>query len=308
MSQIRSVNPFRCRVWDLHDRLDHLIVEDGCRNEISSFAKNGQLIPALGRPLRDDPDYEVELICGARRLFVARHLNVELLVDLRELTDQEAIIAMDVENRQRQDISPYERGLSFARCLRGGYFESQDQLAKALKISQSQISRLLTLARLPSVVVEAFTSPLDIREGWGPDLVAALQDIRRRDATIARARALASACPRPAAIDVYQQLISAAVSGRKIRSRPRDEVVTDSNGTPLFRVRPQERAIAVLLPRENTSREALDEIRDAIRAVLQRRHRDPIAATKPSEKLRSRTFLLGLKNLTSEGLRSADAD
>ena len=119
MSQIRSVNPFRCRVWDLHDRLDHLIVEDGCRNEISSFAKNGQLIPALGRPLRDDPDYEVELICGARRLFVARHLNLELLVDLRELTDQDAIIAMDVENRQRQDISPYERGLSFALLARG---------------------------------------------------------------------------------------------------------------------------------------------------------------------------------------------
>jgi ParB-like chromosome segregation protein Spo0J len=183
---------------------------------------------------------------------------------------------MDVENRQRQDISPYERGLSFARYLRGGYFESQDQLARSLKISQSQVSRLLTLARLPSVVVSAFASPLDIREGWGPDLIGALQDVRRRDATIARARALASANPRPRAIDVYQQLAFAPMGGRKISRRLRDEVVTAANGTPLFRIRPQERVIAVLLPRESISRETLDEIRDALRNVLQRQRCGPV--------------------------------
>jgi ParB family chromosome partitioning protein len=273
MSQVVSVNPFRCKVWDLHDRLDHLIVEDTCRDEISSFARHGQLIAALGRPLRNHADYDIELICGARRLFVARHLNVQLLVDLRDLTDQDAIIAMDMENRQRQDISPYERGLSFARCLRSGYFKSQEHLAKALKISQSQVSRLLTLARLPSVVVNAFTSPLDIREGWGPDLVGALQDIKKRDATIVRARSLASATPRLPAVDVYQHLISASVKGRKLRTRSRDEVVTDIDGTALFRVRPQEKAIAVLLPRDGTSQETLSAICDAIRDVLQRRNR-----------------------------------
>src|SRR6185437_1019895 len=117
MSHITSVNPFRCRMWDLHDRLEYLILEDTCRAEIASFEKYGQLIATLGRPLRGDPDYDIELVCGARRLFVARHLNVDLLVEVREMTDQDAIIAMDMENRQRRDVSPYERGLSFARSL-----------------------------------------------------------------------------------------------------------------------------------------------------------------------------------------------
>jgi|KBSMisStaDraftv2_1062788.scaffolds.fasta_scaffold119806_2 ParB family chromosome partitioning protein len=280
MSKIRSINPFRCKVWDFHERLEHLIVEDTCRDEISSFARNGQLVAALGRPIRDDPDYDIELICGARRLFVARHLNVPLLVDVREMTDHDAIIAMDMENRQRQDISPYERGLSFARCLRGGYFESQEQLAKVLKISQSQVSRLLTLARLPSIVVDAFTSPLEIREGWGPELVSALQDAKKRDALIDCARTLASVCPRPPTLEVYEQLICAAAGGRKSRKRSRDQLVTAHDGTPLFRIRSQKKAIAVLLPREKISQELLQELRDAVRNVMRRKRRD-LTASKP---------------------------
>jgi ParB family chromosome partitioning protein len=280
MPQIVPMNPFRCRMWDLHDRLEHLIVEDNCRAEISSFSKHGQLVAAIGRPLRGDPDHDIELICGARRLFVARHLNVPLLIDVREMTDRAAVIAMDIENRQRLDVSPYERSLSFARCLRAGYFESQDDLAKALKISQSQVSRLLTLARLPSVVVSAFSNPLEIREGWGPDLAAALQDVRKREATIARARTLASVLPKPAAVDVYQQLIAAFAPGRKVRTKPHDEVVTDLDGTPLFRIRTQEKAIAVLLPRDQMSQETLKAVRDAVRDVLQHRNRQPLAAKR----------------------------
>lgn len=278
MPHIVSMNPFRCRMWDLHDRLDHLIGEESCRAEIISFSKHGQLVAAIGRPLRADPDHDVELICGARRLFVARHLNVPLLVDVREMTDRAAVIAMDIENRQRLDISPYERSLSFARCLRAGYFESQDDLAKALKISQSQVSRVLTLACLPSVVVSAFPNPLEIREGWGVDLTAVLQDVRKRQAMITCARALASRLPKSAAVDVYQQLIAACVPGRKVRTKPHDEVVTDLDGKPLFRIRIQEKAIALLLPRDQMSQETLRAVRDAVRDVLQHWDGQPMTA------------------------------
>jgi len=291
MSQIISANPFRCRVWDLHDRLEHLIVEDTCRDEINSFSKHGQLIAALGRPLSGDPHHDIELICGARRLFVARHLNIELLVDLRELTDQDAIIAMDMENRQRQDISPYERGVSFARCLRAGHFESQDHLARAIRISQSQVSRLLALGRLPSVIVNAFASPADIRETWGGDLSGALQDPARRDATIARARALAAIAPRPPAIEVYQQLLAATVRGRKILKRSHDEVVTDTDGTPLFRIRQQDKAISLLLPRDQVSQDTLDAVRDTIRDILQREIRRPLSLKGPKGVLDLATLL-----------------
>ena len=159
MRKLLSVNPFRACMWSLHDRCDRHVNEQTCRAEIESFETRGQLVPALGRPLRDDPDHDVELIYGARRLFVARHLNRSLLVDVREMSDREAIVAMDVENRQRTDISSYERGVSYARWLRNGHFGSQEDIARALRISSSQVSRLLRLAKLPSVILGAFTSP-----------------------------------------------------------------------------------------------------------------------------------------------------
>lgn len=268
MPNIVSIDPFRCRVWNFHDRLEHLISEQTCSSEIESFSKHGQLTPALGRPIRGDDEYDIELICGARRLFVARHLKAPLVVDIREMTDRAAFIAMDIENRQRLDVSPYERGMSFARWLRAGQFKSQDDLAKALKISQSQVSRLLTLARLPAAVVNAFANPVDIREGWGPDLAEALEDPRRRQATIAKARAITELSPRPNANEVYRRLLSASSGRFRIQNRTHDEVVTDTDGSPLFRIRSLDKSISFLLPRE-ISQAVLSAVRDAVRSVLQ---------------------------------------
>ena len=176
MNSVVEVNPFKCRVWELHDRLDGYLTEESCKKEIESLSRQGQLIPALGRPLRGDPQCDVEIIYGSRRLFVARLLNQNLKVDLRELSDREAIVAMDIENRHRTDISPYERGLSYLRWLGGKQFQSQEEIAHTLKISTAQVSRLVKLARLPAVIVAAFENPIHIRESWGLELVDAWED------------------------------------------------------------------------------------------------------------------------------------
>jgi ParB family chromosome partitioning protein len=110
MPTVIAVDPFRCRVWPGHERFEQSINEESCRAEIDSFLRHGQQSPVLGRPLSDREMYDFEIVCGARRLFVARHLNVPINVQVRELTDQEAVIALDIENRQRKDLSPYERG------------------------------------------------------------------------------------------------------------------------------------------------------------------------------------------------------
>ena len=269
MSGIVQVSPFRCRMSAVHDRLDTHITEETCRTEIESFLKHGQMVPVLGRRLRNDPLYEVELIYGARRLFVARHLNVPLKVELRELGDRQAIVALDIENRQRRDISPYERGRSYARWIQGGHFRSQDDVARTLRISSSQVSRLLKLARLPSVVVDAFPSPLDICEGWGIDLVDAIEDPRRRGNTLSAARAICEQTPRPPAREVYRRLLAASAEGRKIRVRARDEVVKDRSGHPLFRIRQQASSIAVVLPLDKVSARTLDSIRRTLSELLQ---------------------------------------
>ncbi len=269
MQSVVEVSPFRCRMWALHDRLDSHLTEETCKAEIDSFCRHGQLIPVLGRALHGDPSYDVELVYGARRLFVARHLNKPLKVQLRDMSDKDAIIAMDIENRQRKDISPYERGLSYAQWLRSGYFASQDDIARALKVSSSQVSRLLKLARLPSVIVAAFASPSEICEGWGLDIIEALDDPMRRQATVDAARAMAKATRRYPAREVYQQLLTASARGRKLKIRTHDEVVKDANGSPLFRIRQQSSSIALVLPMEKVSASMLEVIRRSISGILQ---------------------------------------
>ena len=263
------VNPFRCRMWPLHDRLGDYVTEESCRAEIESFTRYGQLVPALGRALREDRDCDVELIYGARRLFVAQHLNVPLHVELLEMSDKQALIAMDIENRHRRDISAYERGVNYARWLRTKYFNSQDEIAHALKISTSQVSRLLKLAQLPAVVVNAFASPLDIREGWGVELSKAWQDPQLRLLVGQRARALVNQTPRPSSLEVYQKLIAPAGAGKKSRRPRRDMVVSGGNGSPLFRIRYQRATVAFLLPTIALSENSVNRIRQALCDIMQ---------------------------------------
>jgi ParB family chromosome partitioning protein len=264
---IVSVNPFRCRMWQLHDRLETHLNEETCRAEIASFEKHGQLVPALGRPITDDPRFDVELICGARRLFVARHLNQPLKVDLRPMTDIEAIVAIDIENRQRADVSPYERGLSFIEWIRSGHFRSQEEIARTLRISPTQVSRLVQLARLPSVILSAFGSPTLICEAWGLELLKALEDPQLRQPIINAARALGQAQARPAPRDVYRQLMAAS-RGRVKRKQLRDEVVRDESGRPLFRIRRQNHALAILLPIHGVPPEVEARVRTALADAL----------------------------------------
>jgi ParB family chromosome partitioning protein len=265
------VDPFRCRVWALHDRLEECLTEKMCANEIKSIQAHGQLLPALGRPLSGDQDYDVELIYGARRLFVARHLKQKLLIEVREMTDREAIIAMDAENRHRTDISPYERGLSYRRWLSSGYFGSQGEIARELNVPPCRISRLLKLAQLPAVIVSAFGNAANIREEWGLELADVLEDPQNRASAIRAARTIAARphdLPRPR--EVFKHLLTAAGCRTKLKARSRDEVVSGERGAVLFRIRQQRDTIAVLLPISNVSEESMSEIRRSLMEIVQR--------------------------------------
>ena len=271
MEVVVSVKPFRCRMWTLHDRLEEYVNEATCQSEIESFRMHGQLVPVLGRRLHGDPDYDVELAYGARRLFVARHLNVPLMVELRDLSDMEALVAMDAENRHRKDLSPYERGRSFAAWLRAGVFGSQEELARALRISASKVSRLVTLARLPAVIVEAFGGPLAICEGWGIDLLRLWDSPSYRQTMTRVARSIAGASPRPTPEAVYERLISVgAGKGRRQRSSDHDEVVRSTQGKSLFRLRRQRKAIAFLLPADQVSAVVVEQICESITEIIER--------------------------------------
>jgi ParB family chromosome partitioning protein len=219
----------------------------------------------------------VELIFGSRRLFVARHLNIPLAVELRDCSDLEGIIAMDVENRLRRDISPYERGHCYLRWLREGHFKSQEEIARALKISTAKVSRLVRIAQLPSVLVSAFEKTADIRENWGQSLASAWHDSHRQAVIAKRARAMASRTQRPPAEHIFKELI-APVHSPQLRSQHRDEVVKDEQGRPLFRVKQQRYSVSFVLPVTSITDHTMHVVLHAIRRAL----RDEISQSNDS--------------------------
>ncbi len=263
-------DPFRCRMWTHHDRLDEYITEESCRLEIESFHKKGQLSPAFGRRIHGDIQYDFELIYGARRLFVARHLNKPLAVIIGDLPDREAIAVMDIENRHRKDVSPYERGLSYARWLRQGVFHSQDDIARSLKISKSQVSRLIKLARLPTVVLKAFDSPLSISEAWGVALADAFEDVNRRSALLANARTLDRRTEALSSQETYNYLIAASRRATTALSPSRRQVVRSSSGEPLFHFKHYHQTHVISLSCRRISQSRLAEIHEAIVQIVQR--------------------------------------
>jgi ParB/RepB/Spo0J family partition protein len=272
------VNPFRCRMWERHDRLEEYISEATCRDEIASIQEHGQLVPVLARKCSGSPGVDYELIYGARRLFVARHLGIPLLVDVRSVSDQEATVYIDIENRHRKDISPYERGRSFAQWLRAGLYANQRELARHLQISAAQVSRLLKLARLPSVIVSAFDTPMSICETWADDLWKVWDDPRTRDQVLARARLERRSAERRDAQTVFHLLThvyGANSAGRPAKMRRgRDEIGLDSAGKPLFRIKFYRKSVAFVFPGGVISKDQVQSIKSLLSTVTLRSKQD----------------------------------
>ncbi len=82
---------------------------------IESIRKVGAITPALARPL---PDGGYELISGHRRLAAFQVLGIETMpVIVREMSDDEAVIAMVDANLQRETILPSEKAFAYKMKL-----------------------------------------------------------------------------------------------------------------------------------------------------------------------------------------------
>lgn len=233
-------------MWALNSRIEEDVTETSCREETESIERNGQLVPAIGRAVTDDPAFDVEVICGLRRLYVARRLGIRLRLELRELTDRQAVVAVETENSLRRRISAYERGLWLAKLLRRGLYRTQQEMAGDLGVAPAQVTRLLKFAELPALVLGAFASPHDILESWALELHRAWHDERRRLLT-ERARALQKQLPRPPAICVYEALM-ASPNRAQVRRRGAARVVRGSCGEPLLRLEHQRKDVVVRIP------------------------------------------------------------
>lgn len=273
-----TVDSYRCRVWSLNARIAKDLTEAACRAEIESFARYGQFVPVIGRPLKDDPAFEVEVICGARRVFVARHLKIPLRVELRELTDRQAAVVVEAENSLHNKASPYERGRWLAKLLEQNLFRSQGEMARELGITPAQVTRLMKFAELPAIVIGAFSSPHDILESWAVELQKACADERRKS-LIERACQLEKQVPRPPAISVYEMLMVSRGSANRSGRRGAGRVVKSPTGEPLLRLDRQRNDMVLRIPNALIDAGTEKAITEAIVEVLTGRAPDQRTAS-----------------------------
>lgn len=103
---------------ELHPFKDHpfkIMNNEEMQRMIESIRKVGAITPALARPLSDG-DYE--LISGHRRLAACQVLGLETMpVIVREMSDDEAVIAMVDANLQRETILPSEKAFAYKMKL-----------------------------------------------------------------------------------------------------------------------------------------------------------------------------------------------
>ena len=198
---LRLVDPASCVMWAGHNRAYDLLTPENCADLIEGMKAQGQQeFPAIVRRLRSagqgtGPEFEV--ICGARRHFAVSWLRANTypqfryLIEERELTDEEAFRLADIENRDREDISDYERARDYARAVEAYYGGRQNLMAERLQVSPGFLSRFLQLARLEPEIVAAFGSIRDIKEVHARQLRPLLADPALREAVLAEARAIA---------------------------------------------------------------------------------------------------------------------
>lgn len=195
---LRRIDPARARMWHRHNRAYDLLTEDNCRDLIDGIRSQGrQEFPAVVRAT-NDPEHPYEVICGARRHFAVAWLRANnypdftYLIEVRDLTDEEAFRLADIENRDREDLSDYERAVDYLDALERYYSGSQKDMAARLEMSPAYLSRFLQLARLPKEVVAAFGSLRDIRELHARSLKPLLGRDESRAAVLAAAREIAA--------------------------------------------------------------------------------------------------------------------
>ena len=105
---INEIQPFRNHPFTVTDNEDMAKI-------VESIGKVGTITPLLARPL---PDGGYELISGHRRLEACRKLGLDTIpVIIREMTDDEAMIAMVDANLQREHILPSEKAFAYKMKL-----------------------------------------------------------------------------------------------------------------------------------------------------------------------------------------------
>lgn len=143
-------------------------VQDRMQGEIdgllASIREQGQQVPILVRPHPDQPGrYQVAF--GHRRLRAVSDLGLPVKAVVRELTDEQLVVAQGQENNEREDLTFIEKA-RFAHRLNKQF--SREIVIAAMAIDKSNLSKMLLIVdALPSELIDAIGAAPGVgRPSW----------------------------------------------------------------------------------------------------------------------------------------------
>ncbi len=178
-----------------------------------------------------------ELIVGSRRRQACLEEGLPVLATIVELDDLRMYEHRERENRQRQDLRPYEAGVLYKAALDEKLYPSAGKMAEALQIDLGNLGRLLHIANLPAPILGAFPSPLEIQNSWGAALNRAyLQD---PDGVLAEAAGLMNQVPKASAKVAFERMVASggAAHGEAARGPHISTIAGSNNQTATLRYR-----------------------------------------------------------------------
>ena len=110
----------------------------------TSLAEAGQQVPILVRPT-PEKEGRYQVAYGHRRVAALRALDRPVKAIVRELTDEELVVAQGKENNDRRDLSFIERALFAARLEDRGF--PRTALVAALSLQKGNLSTMISVAR-----------------------------------------------------------------------------------------------------------------------------------------------------------------
>ena len=171
------------KLQHFHDHPFQVRHDQALQDMADSIKEYGVLSPGLARPLPDGSGYEV--ISGNRRLEACILAGIETMpVIVRDMTDDEAIIAMVDANLQRENILPSERAFAYRMKLEAikrqgartdltspqlaAKFRSDDEVAKGMGISGDTVRRYIRLTELIPPILDMVDGVAERRIAFNP--------------------------------------------------------------------------------------------------------------------------------------------
>jgi len=140
------------------------LTEEALTDLVQAIRENGQLSPILVRPHPEKPG-AYQTAYGHRRIRASSILGIPVRAIVRELSDEEMVIAQGQENHARKDLSYIEKA-RFAARLDARF--RRETIMQALSVYKSDLSNMLAVARrIPNVISDAIgAAPKTGRRGW----------------------------------------------------------------------------------------------------------------------------------------------